>query len=308
MTGRAFRVLWPVALVITCVTIVLLEFDWTAIGARLAAMDIPRFLLLTGAITLFACVMRGLRWTAIAGLPFNARTMWDAQCYVAVSVAAASATPMQVGEALKLHFARRSSGMLLARSGFAYAMERVADLVAVITLLAVGLAAHGGGVVPAAMAALSGLAVLCLMPTAARHLAGARYVPAAVTRVLAPLAGVRISGPRFALFLLCTAGKWASVIVLWRVPLEAVGVNLSVADTALLIAGITLAGIASLVPGAIGVAEVSTRVMLTWMGVEPGPAEAAAIALRLLTLVLIAVGLLHALPMLLRRRATNIEQ
>lgn len=302
MTGRTLRVLWPVALVIACVTIVLLGFDWRAVGARLATMDVSRFLLLTGAITLFACVMRGLRWVAIAGLPFRARVMWEAQCYVAVSVAAASATPMQVGEALKLHFARRSSGMLLARSGFAYAMERVADLVAVITLLAIGLAAHGGGEVLAAIAALGGLGALCLMPATARHLAGARYVPLAVTRILAPLAEVRVSAPRFALFLACTAAKWASVILLWSVPLEMVGVRISLADTALLVSGITLAGIASLVPGAIGVAEVSTRVLLTWMGVEPGPAEAAAIALRLLTLVLIIVGLLHAVPMLLRRR------
>ena len=196
--------------------------------------------------------------------------------------------------------------MLLARSGFAYAMERVADLVAVVTLLAAGLAAHGGGAVSAAIAALSGLAALCLMPAAARHLAGARYVPPAVTRVLSPLAEVRVSGSRFAIFLLCTAAKWASVIVLWSVPLETVGVCISLADTALLVAGITLAGIVSLVPGAIGVAEVSTRVLLTWMGVEPSPAEAAAIALRLLSLVLIAVGLLHALPMFRRRRTTSI--
>ena len=306
MTGRALRVLWPFALVTTCVTIVLLGFDWTAVGARLATVDALRFLLLTGAITLFACVMRGLRWVAIAGLPFNARAICDAQCYVAVSVAAASATPMQVGEALKLHFARRSSGMLLARSGFAYAMERVADLVAVVTLLAVGLAAHGGSVIPAAIAALSGLAALCLMPAAARHLAGARYVPPAATRFLSPLAEVRVSGPRFAIFLLCTAAKWASVIILWHVPLETVGVHISLADTALLVAGITLAGTASLVPGAIGVAEASTLILLTWMGVEPGPAEAAAIALRLLSVVLIAVGLLHALPMFLRRRTTSI--
>jgi uncharacterized membrane protein YbhN (UPF0104 family) len=307
MTGRTLRVLWPIALVTTCVTIVLFGFDWTAVGARLATVDALPFLLLTGAITFFAFVMRGLRWVALAGLPFTAGAIWDAQCYVAVSVAAASATPMQAGEALKLHFARRSSGMLLARSGFAFAMERVADLVAVVTLLAVGLAAHGGGVVPATIAALIGLAALCLMPAAARHLAGARYVPPVATRVLVPLAEVRVSGPRFAIFLLCTAAKWASVIVLWRVPLEAAGVRISLADTALLVAGTTLAGIVSLVPGAIGVAEVSTRVLLTWMGIEPGPAEAAAIALRLLSLVLIAIGLLHALPMFLRRRATSIQ-
>jgi uncharacterized membrane protein YbhN (UPF0104 family) len=307
MTGRAFRVLWPIALVTTCVTIVLLGFDWTAVSARLATVDAFRFLLLTGAITLFACVMRGLRWVAITGLPFNARAIWEAHCYVAVSVAAASATPMQVGEALKLYFARRTSGMLLARSGFAYAMERVADLVAIVTLLAVGLAAHSGGVVPAAIAALSGLAVLCLMPVAARYLAAARHVPLVATRHLSPLAEVRVSGLRLAIFLICTAAKWSSVIILWRVPLETVGVRISLADTALLVAGVTLAGVASLVPGGIGVAEVSTRALLTWMGVEPGPAEAAAIALRLLSVVLIAVGLLHGLAMVLRRRTTSIE-
>ena len=68
---------------------------------------------------------------------------------------------------------------------------------------------------------------------------------------------------------------------------------------------VTISVTVSLVPGGIGVAEVSTRALLLWLGVEPSLADAGAVLLRLLTPLVIAIGLLHGLFLLPARRAAG---
>lgn len=306
--ARLIRVGWPALVVVACVGFALAAFDWSAIWRGLARMDLPALLLPATALVLVAMAARALRWVAVTGLPFRPRILWDAHCYIAVAIAAASATPMQIGEMLKLRFAQRASGLLIARSGLAFAMERVADLVAILCLLAIGLAGRGGGEEAAVAAALAGLGLLYAMPGIARRLVRIGSLPAPVAGFLAPLLEARLSQRRFAVLITCTAVKWASVVALWQVPLDAAGAAITVTDTALLVAGVTLAGVVSLVPGSIGVAEVSTRAMLVWFGVDVATAETAAIALRLLTLIVIAAGLAHTAPMILASRTRRAAE
>jgi uncharacterized membrane protein YbhN (UPF0104 family) len=70
----------------------------------------------------------------------------------------------------------------------------------------------------------------------------------------------------------------------------------------LLVAVVTTITTLSMVPGGIGVAEVSSRAILISFGVPPVSAEAAAIGIRLLSPLMIALGLLH-LPALMLAKA-----
>jgi uncharacterized membrane protein YbhN (UPF0104 family) len=285
---------WPGAVAALCIAYAVFAFDWSAVAQGLLSMDFGLLLFVGVPLEFCMFAVRGLRWVAVTGLPLRVGTVWRAHCYVAVAVAAATATPMQIGEAVKIKFAERDAGLRVARSGLAYAMERVADIAALAAMLAVGLAANGAVPWPAAAAAAAAVAGLPAMPSIARRLAAAP-LPARVRDALAPVAETRLPAWRLALLLACTVVKWAGVGSLWWVTLVAVGVRIDPAETALLVAIVTFAGNLSLVPGGLGVSEVSTRAVLVWYGVEPAAAETAAVALRLLSPLVMVLGAAHAL-------------
>lgn len=284
---------WPLLLGVAACALALLLFDWGAVARAALGFDLGAFLLLAVPASLVFLLGQSLRWVAAAGLSFAPRAFWRAHAETALAVATASLTPFQAGEALKLKLARDATGAPWARLGAAFALERFTDLAALLAMAALGFGLTGSR---AALALLVLLAGAAAAPFALRCLA-ALPLPARAAAALAPLRGFRLSRWRLLGFVGGTALKWAAVVAMWQAVFTSLGIAIGPLECAGVMAVVALAVTASLVPGGLGVAELTARALLILLGVAPGQAEAGAVLLRLLTPLLVALGLAHALAL-----------
>lgn len=290
------RRLLPLLIGLAACTWALLIFDWRMVGAAFLRFDIVHFLAVGIPVGFLVFAVRSLRWVAVAGLSFRPAALWRAHVQTAIAIATAAATPLQAGEALKLKMARDDTGAGWAALGAAFALERMADVATLFALGALGFGLRGASGFWLAVASLAAALLVALAPAGLRSLASLP-LPARVTVALAPLAAYRPSPGRMAILGLCTVAKWWGVVVLWQAVFHSAGISLSLADCGMAVVLVTISVTISLVPGGIGVAEVSTRAVLLWLGVEPGLADAGAVMLRLLTPLVIGIGMLHAIAL-----------
>jgi hypothetical protein len=298
------RRLWPALIGLAACGLALALFDWSMVGRALLGFDTGGFLLVAVPVALVMFAARTLRWVAVSGMSFQPAALWRAHVQTAFAIATATATPLQAGEMLKMKLARDSTGAGWATLGAAFALERVADMAALLALGAIGLglgATSGGSL---AIAATVAVGAVLLAPALLRQLAAAP-LPARIAAALAPLAVYRTSPARMLALGICTAAKWLCVTLLWQSVFASSGVELGLGACALTVALVTLAVTLSMVPAGIGVAELSTRAVLLWSGVPPGLADGAAVLLRLLLPLVVGIGLLHAAFLLPGRRTTR---
>lgn len=269
-------------------------FDWSMVAAAFLRFDVARFLAICIPVGLFIFAVRSVRWVAVANLSFRPAALWRTHLQTALAIATAAATPLQAGEALKLKMARDDTGAEWASLGAAFGLERLADVATLLALGALGFGLRGASGMWLAFASVGVVVLVGLAPAALRWVA-TLPLPTRISNGLAPLAAYRLSAARLAILGLCTAAKWWGVVVLWQTVFACAGISLSMADCAIAVVLVTISVTISLVPGGIGVAEVSTRAVLLWFGVEAGLADAGAVMLRLLTPLVIVIGLVHAI-------------
>jgi hypothetical protein len=258
------------------------------------------FLLVAVPVTLVMFAARTLRWVAVAGLSFRLGALWHSHLQTALAVGVAMLTPAQVGEALKMKLVRDADGKEWATLGAAFVIERLADLAALTLLLVIWLGHASIGWL--AVAGLGMAAAVALLPALLRRVEH-WPLPTPVAHALLPLGSFRPAPWRMCLFALGTFLNWGCVLLLWQAVLGGAGVWLSLAECALAVSLVTFAVIASMVPGGIGVAELSAWRVFSWLGVAAGQAEAGSVLLRLITAVVAAMGLLHGLALLFGGRA-----
>ncbi|MEI6159143.1 MAG: lysylphosphatidylglycerol synthase domain-containing protein [Roseococcus sp.] len=298
------RRFWPVLICSVACSWALFVFDWRMVGAALLRFDITLFLSICVPLGVLLFSVRSLRWAAVAGMRFDAPTLWRTHVQTALALATAAATPLQAGEALKLKFARDTTGQDYASLGGAFALERLTDAAVLLGMGAIGFGLAGASGMWLLTASLLLALAVGFAPLALRRLAGARLSPH-LSSALAPLAQYRPALWRMLVLGTCTVTKWVIVVLMWQTTFLAAGITLGAPETALVVVLVTISVTVSLVPGGIGVAEVSTRALLLWLGVEPSLADAGAVLLRLLTPLVIAIGLLHGLFLLPARRAAG---
>jgi len=293
--------LLPLLIGLAACTWALLMFDWQVVGAAFLRFDLLYFLAIGVPVGMLIFIVRSLRWVAVAGLSFRPAALWRAHLQTALAIATAAATPLQAGEALKLKMARDDTGADWASLGAAFALERLADVATLFAIGALGFGLRGASGIWLTLAALGVAVLVAFAPVGLRWLA---VLPlprhrwsARIASSLAPLAAYRPSAARMVVLGICTAAKWLGVVVLWQAVFVSAGISLPLADCAVAVMLVTVSVTISMVPGGIGVAEVSTRAVLIWLGVEPGLADAGAVMLRLLTPLIIGIGLLHAIAL-----------
>lgn len=298
------RRLLPILICTIACAWALLTFDWPMVGKTLLRFNLGLFLAVCLPLGLLLFCVRSLRWAAVAGIGFTPAQLWRTHVQTALALATAAATPLQAGEALKLKFTRDMTGQTYAALGGAFAVERLADVAVLFGVGAIGFGLAGASGIWLLIA--SGLLAIAvaLAPFLLRRLAGAP-LPARMAAAIAPLAEYRPAPWRMLVLGNCTVAKWYIVILMWQTTFTAAGIRLGLAETALVVVLVTLSVTVSLVPGGIGVAEISTRALLLWLGVEASHAEAGAIVLRLLTPLIIGIGLVHGLFLLPARRAAE---
>jgi uncharacterized protein (TIRG00374 family) len=244
-----------------------------------------------------AMVMRAIRWRAILAFraPVGAGTSLRA---LVVGYAVNAALPARLGELFRADYLARLSG--LSRSGALASIfvERLLDLLAVVGILALGLALAGGGdaasrdvLIGGAVVAAIGVGALLLIATklsrdnaeAALSALIAR-LPAGrtIARRLGGMVGdfaqlLRVVGtPRFALIALGTLPIWAvEIAAIWSI-VGAVGVALSPAGMLSLMGGASLSTLLPTAPGYVGSYQFAFTLILGQFGVGATAAIVAA--------------------------------
>lgn len=278
-------VLVACAVLLGCLYYLVFGFEWTEALALLGDAD-PVPFLLGGAFSILSFwALRAWRWSMMLR-GYGLRIPYVRLFHVtAVSLALSVVTPFQSGELLKVEWLKRH-GYLGRKRGYGnLAVEKALDLGVVL-----GLGGSGILLFPAAFA-YAGWASLAGVPIAAWGVWSWRErIPLRWRRqVLILFAGVG-SWARLCALVALTVCLWVAVAIGWRYCLISIGVDLSLWRAIVLVAWVTLLGIASMIPGAVGVSEVSVAGILAGWGVDIAAAHAAALIVRLFSVLILALG------------------
>jgi uncharacterized membrane protein YbhN (UPF0104 family) len=268
---------------LVCTWWTLRVFDWRSIAHALRQLRIAEFIFLSFGAVVLIFTIRGIRWLTVLGIPFDRRRLLQSIFANGAAVGIASITPFQLGEVIKLRMIPDHHGSAWRVGVSAFFLERILDLSGVCGIGLCGLLLHVGKVWMAGMAALAPLwcsqMLLFLAPLSQKLPSG--WIP--YTALLHQRWPVTVAG-------ILTAILWLLYTAMWWIAADSIHVRLSVDQVCLLIGSVMLTVVASMTPGGLGVAELGTRGILMWLGKSQSEADAAAIGLRLLTLVLMVLG------------------
>ncbi|WP_395450917.1 lysylphosphatidylglycerol synthase transmembrane domain-containing protein [Aminobacter sp. UC22_36] len=295
----AFRRLWLVVIAVLAVAFTFYQFDLPALAKVLPTIPFGFLLLLMSVVTLSVFAVCCVRWIAISQLPWSLSVFARVYCYISFVIGASIVTPFQLGELLKIKFAHQS-GLKLGKSAVNIALERILDLATIAALGAAGFIHLHTGSVPLSIGAVVALIAAGLMAPMMLQAYVGRLGETPWGARMRALVGESLPIGRLAIVGLATILKWGLTLVAWVLIVRTVYVDFSIWQGAFLVGAVTMISILSMVPGGVGVQELSVRAILVGMGAEPSQAEAAAIILRLFTPVMVFLGLAH-LPFLYRK-------
>jgi len=290
---------WLAALALLAASAVYIAatFEWRAALSILARAHAGWFFA-GGAIAIVVYwVLRALRWRLLlAGMGTHAPLV-DVYLSSCVALSLSVFTPLQSGEALKVELLRRQGHVDRLPGYTAFAVERVADLYVIAAMGIVSMAAASRFPLAAACA------VLIALPVAAFALLRRARVPGRAGALLARVREGVSDAPALLWLFVLTSAAWLAVAFGWYATMRSVGIDLDLPQTLGLLSIVSLATIASLIPGGLGIAEAGTAEVLRRFGVDATLAQAGALALRGFSLLVIALGLLHLV--LLRVRTAS---
>lgn len=291
-----FQRLWPFLAALAACAFIFYEFDWPNMLAMLPELPLGWLLLVLSTGALFVFAICAARWIAISQLPWLPSVMLRVHCYVSLSIVASLVTPFQLGELIKIRFAQKT-GLKLGNSAFNVALERILDLMTIAAMGVAGLLYLRTGLsLPSIVVLigvfLAGLAVPSILSAFANSRGDTKFGNRARALVGPPL-------PFQSLLIVgtMTVLKWGLTLATWMLTLELANVDLTIWQGSFLVGAVTAISIISMIPGGLGVQELSVRAILISIGIEPLQAETAALALRLFTPIMVLVGVAH-LPLL----------
>jgi uncharacterized membrane protein YbhN (UPF0104 family) len=236
-----------------------------------------------------------LRWLVALGTRPTFGTFWQSLCANGAAAGLAVVTPFKAGEAIKVRLLPDQAGNAWRQGVSGFLLERLMDLFGLLGTGGFGLLLHLGFGGLASIALLFPLAAGLGLRVLAVH---TRHIPLGIRPYFDSLTDTR----RVINTALLSIPLWLAYACLWWVAVHATGVVVGFSDVAIVIGGAMLMVVASMAPGGLGVSELSIRGILIWLGVSTYGAEAAAVGIRLLTPLLVAVGLLCMVPLALYRR------
>jgi glycosyltransferase 2 family protein len=285
---RALRLTVAALLVTAFGAWTMLHVDLPALSVILAGADPTVVLLAMPALILAIWTARTVRWLVVLAALGIAAPFGRTYLSIGAALGLAVVTPFQAGELLKLAHARRAHRVELATAAGGFAAERALDILVLAALtLAAGLTT-GTGRLFWALCALAGAgAVLAMVLRMHRYelpVSLARGLQAALDlrpwRILLPMVAA-------------TVASWLLTALLWQTAAAAVDVHVPFSLNILLVGFVMLATIASLVPGGAGVSDFAAVAVLVQHGYAAEQAVAAAMMLRLITVLAAVLGVLH---------------
>lgn len=276
----------------------------------------PEWLALLAVFICLDLLTRALRWKVLLSPIGNVRYL-DSLASLLVGYLANNVLPARLGEFVRSHDLGERTGLSKSTILGTILVERVMDtlVVVIIASLAIFVLSVRGIV---ASAVLVGLAVTALLVVAiaiglaAHRLPGADRAAAFINRwprvhgLLVRLrAGLAVTrhGRVMAISLVLTLVSWSCSVLGFTSAAQSVGVQPTIAQAALLAAGINLATAVPAAPGYVGTFELAAVTIATSVGVNAEAALAFAVLVHVFSLVITSAGGAVALLVGGRRRA-----
>lgn len=316
---------WIVTLAILALLVLFArEVDWAEawIGIRHASPLLLTAAFLANAVSLVA---RGVRWWIFLR-PAGARSVWLAVKAAIAGGALNNILLAQGGEAARVVFVARASGVPAARVLATLALERLFDAVAFIGLLAVGTFALPLPPdmqrlrIPAAVVLIVVIVLLYLflrftrghtLEAGAEAIAEVAVGPSTFfargrkfVSGFASSARALATGPRFFWAFVLSVVAWLTQLATYHWCAMAIGISLPIAASLATLLASNLGFLVRLTPGSVGVFQVLYVVTAVQFGVQRDAAVAASLLIQTLQIVPhTVIGVLMAPEFIFRRRS-----
>lgn len=283
-------------LLVGCSTWVVMRFDWGSVWTELKNVSWPFFLFGSGICTLAYWLFRTFRWRIFlrnAGLNGRFSTLYF---YTIICLSLSIVTPMQSGEALKIELLKHYDPTLSRVNGYAgFAVERILDLLVILFLAVLSLWLYPewlknlpiqrAWIILASLLLLA--AAICVMWVLIKK--WRRIFGMSWPNVLLQAGGHTCAG------WLCTAAAWYCCLL-------AAGIDIGITPIVGLMSVNTLVSVASAIPGAVGIAELTTATLLEQLGLTAEMAQFGAIVLRVYGIWILLLGSFCTLIFTIRKR------
>jgi uncharacterized protein (TIRG00374 family) len=248
-------------------------------------------------------MLRSIRWQRLVE-PIHHVRFLPITGYLLIGYLANNVLPARLGELIRVHYLGDREGISRAAALGTVVVERVVDLVAVVAIAAVALLVLSvRGVVANAIlvgAAVAGLLLIVLaLGIVAHRLPGMDRIAALVERYprVRDLArslqgGLAVaSRPRtLGEALLASAASWTMAVLAFAAVGQAIGVELSIGQAALIASGVALASAVPAGPSNLGTFEFAAVEIGKAIGVPADPAFALALLVHATILVVTSLG------------------
>lgn len=311
--GTVIRAAAGIIVSLVALAIVVGSVDLSATETALRGTD-ARWLALLGGLIALDVALRVVRWRTLLA-PVARVDHGVVAGALLIGYLANNVLPARLGELVRAHVLGDRTGIARSTVLGTVVVERVVDTAVVVAIAAAAiLVLSVRGIV--ASAVLVGLALTALLALAvgaailAHRLPGASRLSAfahrrpAVHAILARLrAGLAVAGhPRsMAGAILLSIGSWSFTVLAFAAAAQAVGIEPTMGQAALLAAGTNLATAIPSAPGYVGTFELAVVTIAASVGIPAGPALAFGILVHVATLALTSVGGALALAMSGRR-------
>jgi uncharacterized protein (TIRG00374 family) len=309
-----------IAISVVALGLVVRSVDLGAAWEVLRRAD-ARWLVLLLAFVATDVVLRGIRWRVllapVAIVPLRATVSSQLVGYLANNV-----LPARLGEIVRSHDLGERTGLSRSTILGTIVVERVVDTLVVVAIAAVAiLVLSVRGIVASAVlvgGAFTALLVVAIaVGMAAHRLPGAERVTSVIARrprihgtLVRLRAGLAIASdlPTMAAAVVLSIGSWSCAVLAFAAGAQAVGVEPTIGQAALLAAGTSLATAIPAAPGYVGTFELAAVTIAASVGILRAPALAFAVIVHVMTLVLTSVGgaLVFAAGMRRRHRAAGV--
>jgi uncharacterized protein (TIRG00374 family) len=300
--GRAVRAVAGIAISIVALWVVVGTVDLPAASDALARADL-RWVVLLGGFIALDVVLRAIRWrmllAPVARVPFR-----ESLAALLVGYLANNVLPARLGELIRCHVLGDRTGVSRSTILGTVVVERIVDTAVVVAIAAFAIVVLSvRGVVAAAIgvgvAITAVLVIGVLLAMVAHRLPFAERAAARLAdrpelrRILTRLReGLAVAGrPQTMLqsIGLSVAG-WSCSVLGFAAAAQAVGIEPTIGQAALLAAGTNLATAIPAGPGYIGTFELAAVTIATSVGLPAGPALAFALIVHVATIVLTSLG------------------
>jgi len=278
-----------------CAYYVVNNFQWRAIFPLLSQVDLKWFLGAGAGSILFYWLIRTARWFVLLKAADIHIDFYRLYLVGVISMAFAIVTPFQSGEAVKVELLKKV-GALDRIPGYGIFMtERILDLIIVLLMALICLLF---GVVKYldrwTMFAAVALILICITVF---FLIIRRTSPGnAVGRFFQPFNQCVKNGRVLTIVVSLTIASWFIIILGWYASLRSIAISINFPEMVALTTITTLISILSLIPGALGISEVSISSFLVYFQQDIPLAQTGALIIRLYGVMALILGFIHLLP------------